>query len=103
MAQAAGWTKIEVQSDCRNVVSSINAGNVQDCKLQTILEDIEALKNSFDSCLVSFAPRTANGCSHAMAQFAAKSIRDIDWETSFPTWLANLARKDMGVVTPFCN
>ncbi|XP_071913987.1 uncharacterized protein [Coffea arabica] len=103
MVQVAGWTNIEVQSNCKNVVSSINAGNVQDCKIQTILEDIEALKNSFDSCLVSFAPRTTNGCSHAMAQFAAKSIRDIDWETSFPTWLANLARKDMGVVTPFCN
>ncbi|XP_027087538.1 uncharacterized protein [Coffea arabica] len=60
MAQAAGWTKIEVQSDCRNIVSSINAGNVQDCKLQTILEDIEALKTSFDSCIFSFVPRCEN-------------------------------------------
>ncbi|XP_071923058.1 uncharacterized protein [Coffea arabica] len=103
MAQAAGWTKIEVQSDCRNVVSSINAGNVQDCKLQTILEDIEALKTSFDSCIFSFVPRSANGCSHAMAQFATKVVNTIDWQASFPTWLTVLARKDMGVVTPFCN
>ncbi|XP_027169443.1 uncharacterized protein LOC113769173 [Coffea eugenioides] len=78
MAQDAGWTNIEVQSDCKNVVSSINTGNVQDCKIQTILEDIEALKNSFDSCLFSFAPRTANGCSHAMAQFAVKLVRNIE-------------------------
>ncbi|XP_071923104.1 uncharacterized protein [Coffea arabica] len=103
MAQDAGWTKIEVQSDCRNIVRSINAGNVQDRKLQTILEDIEALKTSFDSCIFSFVPRIANGCSHAMAQFATKVVKTIDWEVSFPTWLTVLARKDMGVVTPFCN
>nr|XP_027071698.1 uncharacterized protein LOC113696490 [Coffea arabica] len=96
MAQAAGWTKIEVQSDCRNVVSSINAGNVQDCKLQTILEDIEALKTSFDSCIFSFVPRSANGYSHEVAQFATKVVKTIDWQASFPTWLTVLARKDMG-------
>ncbi|XP_071917223.1 uncharacterized protein [Coffea arabica] len=35
MAQFAGWTNIEVQSDCKHVVSLINTDNVQDCSLQT--------------------------------------------------------------------
>ncbi|XP_071933154.1 uncharacterized protein [Coffea arabica] len=103
MPQGARWTNIEVQSDCKNVVSLINTDNVQDCTLQTILEDIDILKKSFGSCNFSFVPRTANGCSHAMAQFAIKSIRKIEWEGSFPTWLSGLARKDIGVVAPFFN
>nr|XP_027065979.1 mitochondrial inner membrane protease subunit 2-like isoform X1 [Coffea arabica]XP_027065980.1 mitochondrial inner membrane protease subunit 2-like isoform X1 [Coffea arabica] len=74
-----------------------------DCKVQTILEDIEDLKKNFESCLFLFVPRTANSCSHAMAQFAVKSVRMIEWEGAFPFWLSELARKDMGVVTPFCN
>ena len=82
-------------------MSLINTGNVQDCKLQTILEDIEILKMRFDRCAFSFVPRTANGCSHAMAQFAVKSVRNIEWESSFPNWLSALARKDMGGSYPF--
>ncbi|XP_027093792.1 uncharacterized protein [Coffea arabica] len=96
MTQLAGWTKIEVQSDCKNIVSSINPDNVQDCKIQTILEDIEALKNSFDSCLFSFVPRTVNICSHALAQFAVRSVQNFEWKDSFPIWLSQLASKDMG-------
>nr|XP_027096066.1 uncharacterized protein LOC113715962 [Coffea arabica] len=78
MAKVARWTSI--QSDCKTVVSLINTGNVQECRLQTILEDIEDLKKSFDCYLFSFVPRTANGCSHAMAQFAVKSVGTIEWE-----------------------
>ncbi|XP_071933570.1 uncharacterized protein [Coffea arabica] len=98
MATTAGWTTIEVQSDCKFVVSLINSSNVQDCKIQTILEDIEDLKKNFESCVVLFVPRTANNCSHAMAQFAVKSVRMIEWEGTFPFWLSELARKDMGVL-----
>ncbi|XP_027150299.1 uncharacterized protein LOC113750534 [Coffea eugenioides] len=103
MTKNAGWTTIEVQSDCKCVVSLINSSNRQDCKLQTILDDIEDLKKNFDCCVFLFIPRTANTCSHALAQFAVKSVRIIEWEGSFPSWLSKLARKDMGVVNPFCN
>ena len=103
MAKVAGWINIEIQSNCKNVVSQINTGNVQECRLQTILEDIEDLKKSFDYCIFSFVSRTANGCSHSWAQSAVKSIRSIEWEGSFPTWLSNLVRKDMRVVIPFYN
>nr|XP_027086474.1 uncharacterized protein LOC113708209 [Coffea arabica] len=104
MAKSARWTTIEVQFDCKYVVSLINSGNVQECKMiQTILEAIEDLKKSFTCCLFLFVPRTANSCSHAMAQFVVKSDRIIEWEGSIPYWLSELARKDMGLVTPFCN
>ncbi|XP_071927599.1 uncharacterized protein [Coffea arabica] len=33
MVKDAGWTNIEVQSNCKSVVSQINTGNVQDCYL----------------------------------------------------------------------
>ena len=69
----------------------------------SILEDIEDLKQIFDCCIFSFAPRTANGCSHSLAQFAVKLIRNVEWEGSFPAWLLDLVRKDMRVVFPFCN
>ncbi|XP_027171710.1 uncharacterized protein LOC113771313 [Coffea eugenioides] len=103
MTTNAGWTTIEVQSDCKCVISLINSSNAQDCKLQTILDDIEDLKKNFDCCVFLFIPRTANSCSHALAQFTVKSVRIIEWEGSFPFWFSELARKDMGVVTPFCN
>ena len=103
MAQGAGWTNIEVQSDCKYVVSLINTDNVQECRLQTLLDDIDVLKKRFESCTFSFVPRTANSCSHELAQFAVKATRSFEWEGTFPTWLSALARKDMGVVTFFCN
>ena len=103
MAQFTGWTNIEVQSDCKHVVSLINTDNVQDCSLQTILEDIDVQKRNFESCTFTFVPRTVNQCSHELAQFAAKATRSFEWEGSFPIWLSSLVRKDMGVVTPFCN
>ncbi|XP_027182178.1 uncharacterized protein LOC113780591 [Coffea eugenioides] len=103
MAQGAGWTNIEVQSDCKYVVSLINTDNVQEGRLQTLLEDIDVLKKRFESCNFSFVPRTANSCSHELAQFVVKATRNFEWESSFPAWLSALARKDMGVVTPFCN
>ncbi|XP_071912212.1 uncharacterized protein [Coffea arabica] len=103
MAQGAGWTNIEVQSDCKYIVSLINTDNVQEGRLQTLLEDIDVLKKRFESCNFSFVPRTANSCSHELAQFAVKATRNFEWEDSFPVWFSILARKDMGVVTPFCN
>ncbi|XP_071920662.1 uncharacterized protein [Coffea arabica] len=103
MAQFTGWTNIEVQFDCKHVVSLINTDNVQECSLQTILEDIDIQKKNFESCIFTFVPRTVNQCSHELAQFAAKATRSFEWEGSFPTWLSRLVRKDIGVVTPFCN
>ncbi|XP_027184260.1 uncharacterized protein LOC113782577 [Coffea eugenioides] len=44
MAKAAGWTKIEVQSDYKSVVDQINASSVHDISIATVLEDIEELK-----------------------------------------------------------
>nr|XP_027062855.1 uncharacterized protein LOC113689256 [Coffea arabica] len=103
MAQGVGWTNIEVQSDCKYVVSLINTDNVQEYRLQTLLDDIDLLKKRFESCTFSFVPRTANSCGHELAQFAIKATRSFEWDGTFPTWLSALARKDMGVVTPFCN
>nr|XP_027061994.1 uncharacterized protein LOC113688384 [Coffea arabica] len=103
MAQVAGWTNIEVQSDYKYVVSLINMDNVQECRLQTILEDIVVLKRRFESCVFTFVPRSANSYSHELAQFAARATRNFEWEGSFPTWLSMLARKDIGVVIPFRN
>ena len=103
MAKDAGWTNIEVQTDCKGVVDQINTGNVQDNSIKTILEDIGDLRQDFDCCKFSFVPRAGNGCSHSLAQFTVKLIRNVEWKNSFPMWLIDLVRKDMGVVTPFCN
>ena len=78
MAQGAGWTNIEVQSDCKYVVSLINTDNVQEGRLQTLLEDIDVLKKRFESCNFSFVPRTANSCSHELAQFVVKATRNFE-------------------------
>ena len=48
MAKDARWTKIEVQSDCKSVVDKINASNVQDISIATVLEDIEEMKKEFE-------------------------------------------------------
>ncbi|XP_027184061.1 uncharacterized protein LOC113782367 [Coffea eugenioides] len=103
MAKDACWTNIEVQTDSKGVVDQINTGNVQDSNIETVLEDIDDLRQEFDCCKFSFVPRKGNGCSHALAQFATKLVKNVEWENTFPMWLIDLVRKDMGVVTPFCN
>lgn len=102
MAQNAGWTKIEVQSDCKVVVDQILAGNGQEGILATILEDIDQLKNSFKLCKFSFVHRKGNQCNHLLARFAVKLVENVKWDNQFLMWLTNRAEKDLRVVTPFC-
>nr|XP_027067422.1 uncharacterized protein LOC113693034 [Coffea arabica] len=105
MAKAVGWTKIEVQSDCKSVVDQINASSVHDISIATVLEDIEELKKEFQECNFSFVYRTGNTCSHTLAQNAIKLVHDIDieWNNEFPVWLMDMAWKDMRAIAPFCN
>ncbi|XP_027157187.1 uncharacterized protein LOC113758609 [Coffea eugenioides] len=103
MAKAAGWMKIEVQSDCKSVVNQINASSVHDISIATVLEDIEELKEEFEECNFSFVYRTGNTCSHTLAQNAIKLVHDIEWNKEFQVWLMDIARKDMRAVAPFCN
>ena len=44
MAKDAGWTNIEVQTDCKSVVDQINTSNVQDSSIETVLKDIDDLR-----------------------------------------------------------
>lgn len=103
MARFAGWTKIEVQSDCKSVVDQINSGNVMVENLRTVLEDIQEMRKSLDICNFLFIHRSGNQCSHLLAKFAVKMLHYVEWENQFPVWLIDRAAKDMGVVTPFCN
>ncbi|XP_071904276.1 uncharacterized protein [Coffea arabica] len=103
MAKQAGWTKIIIHTDCKSVVEQINRCSEYDYSTATILEDVQELSLGFERCSFVFIPRTENQISHALAQYAVKLIHDIDWEHDFPIWLTDLVKKDMRVVSPFCN
>ncbi|XP_071924927.1 uncharacterized protein [Coffea arabica] len=103
MTKDAGWAKIEVQSDCKSVVNQINASNVQDISIATVLEDIEEMKEGFEQGDFSFVYRAGNMCSYALVQHAIKLVHDIEWDIEFSVWLMDIARKDMRAVAPFYN
>ena len=84
MAQTAGWTKMEVQSDCKSVVDQINASHVQDISIATVLENIEERKEDFEQCNFSFVYGASNMCSHTLTQDAIKLIHDIEWDNEYP-------------------
>ncbi|XP_027172661.1 uncharacterized protein LOC113772268 [Coffea eugenioides] len=73
MAKDAGWTKIEVYTDCKSVVDQINTRIVNNYNIATVLEDIQELRQWFQSCSFSFVHRAENRCSHELAQFASKT------------------------------
>ncbi|XP_027125094.1 uncharacterized protein [Coffea arabica] len=78
MAKDAGWTKIEVCTDCKSVVDQINTRNVNNYNIATVLEDIQELRQWFQSCSFSFVHRAENRCSHELAQFAVQLVQDIE-------------------------
>ena len=85
------------------MVDQINASIVQDISIATVLEDIEEMKKEFEQCNFSFVYRAGSVCSHTLAQYAIRLVNDIEWDTEFPVWLMDIARKDMRAVAPFCN
>ena len=85
------------------MVDQINASNVQDIRIATVLEDIEKMKEGFEQCNFSFVYRAGNMRSHTLAQLAIKLIHDIEWDNEFPVWLMDIVRKDMRAVASFCN
>lgn len=75
MAKEAGWTKIEVQSNCKKAIDNILESNGRECCITTILEDIEDLRLGFEHCYFSFVHRNRNKCSHMLAKFAVRVDR----------------------------
>ena len=66
------------------MVDQINASNVQDISIATVLENIEEMKEEFEQCNFSFVYRSGNMCSHILVQYAIKLIHDIEWDNTFP-------------------
>nr|XP_027124194.1 uncharacterized protein LOC113740878 [Coffea arabica] len=67
MTKNAGWTKIDVQTNCKVVVDQIDASKTHEGHLATILEDIVELRTDFELCSSSFVHRTGNQCCHMLA------------------------------------
>ena len=103
MAKDAGCTKIEVHTNCKLKVDQIFTSNGYDSNIETVLEDIQDLKQDFEYCNFSFVSRSENEWSHSLAQFAVKLVQNIEWECDFPVWLLDIAKKEIRVVAPFCN
>mgnify|MGYP004712445161 CR=1 FL=1 len=102
VAMQEGWVNIEVQSNCKIVVSKILDEDIRDAKIGTLVEDIKLLKNNFRNCSFSFIRREGNVASHSLARFALNLVEDVYWKVSFPLWLIRLAREDLGAVAPVC-
>ena len=94
LGKEAGWRKIEIQSDCKSVIDCILTVSCNNCNCAVILEDIQKLREFFDQCNFSFIYREGNEVCHRLAKFALKLVNDVYWESNFPGWIKDLARKD---------
>ena len=58
------------------------------------------LQREFRECYFSFVRREGNHVSHKLAKYAINLISEVKWKDSFPLWLVNLDRADVGAVAP---
>ncbi|XP_027162557.1 uncharacterized protein LOC113763065 [Coffea eugenioides] len=58
-AKQRGWNKVEIQSDCKQMVDKLKDRNNEDPITGTILADILMLSQEFDECYFSFVKRDA--------------------------------------------
>ena len=93
MAKQQGWRRVVFESDCKQLIDSINKGD-GDTVIATILLDIVSLKSNFyDSCF-SFTRRMNNSVSHSLAKLTLSLDGPAEWKFVFPAWLLELLQAD---------
>lgn len=95
MAKDAGWAKIELQSDCKNVVNMMKERRTGVQTVTTIVEGINQLADWFSVCNFNFVSRKRNCLSHYVAKFASTLVKNVMGKLSFPLWLKQMAQDDL--------
>ncbi|CDP14369.1 unnamed protein product [Coffea canephora] len=93
MAKQQGWRRVVFESDCKQLIDSINSGD-GDSDIATILLDIVSLKSNFYKCCFSFTRRMNNSVSHSLAKLALSLDGPAEWKVVFPAWLLELLQAD---------
>ena len=97
-AKQCGWNKVEIQSDCKQMLDLLTDRNGDHPTAGTILHDVLELCQAFKVCYFSFVKRGGNSVSHKLAKFAISLSEEISWKESFPIWLTSLATLDVRAV-----
>ena len=93
MAQQQGWRRVELETDCRQVVKIVY-GKEDDVGTATVVHDIRELKSKFDECCFAFTNRVNNFVSHNLAKLAVNLEQVTEWKENFPAWLLEHAQVD---------
>ncbi|CAH9144990.1 unnamed protein product [Cuscuta epithymum] len=68
VAAAAGWLRVEFESDSLRVVDNINKTSIGNSYIDLILDDIRSILATKSNWSVSFCKRSANTVAHALAR-----------------------------------
>ena len=103
LATLEGWKRVQIESDCKEIVEKLMKKDWNDKWIGMILEDISRMSCFFEKCCFSFVKRNCNFVSHSLAHFALNCCEETSWRTSFPVWLVHAAREDFeSNCSPFC-
>ncbi|XP_074271509.1 uncharacterized protein LOC141595440 [Silene latifolia] len=86
-ARRSGYTKVEVESDCRGVVADLKARRSGRSELALIYADIFSLCNLFDVFSFSFVSRNYNTVAQGLAHAVPWTVGRRSWVSDFPNWI----------------
>lgn len=94
LARQMGFSKIVLECDALNVVSTINQKVEGHSPLMLFYEDIDRMKNDFESFLCKHVRRVGNTLAHLIARWDV-DVMDHVWVENFPQSFVTLAEIDL--------
>lgn len=89
-----GWSDIEVESDCMQLVNALNNPNEDWSEVGRIVEDCKSYMMAFNFILVRHIFREANCVAHRLAHIATFSALDEFWLQETPSIIEDVLFED---------
>ncbi|KAJ1408602.1 Ribonuclease H superfamily [Sesbania bispinosa] len=89
-----GLTNIILESDSRGLIQACWQEKTQG-KIKIIVKDILAMKEQFNFCAFTWAPKDANKETHTLARLAAQSTLNRGWSLNPPPQLTSVMQQDI--------
>jgi ribonuclease HI len=98
LAREKGVDRLQVETDCQELVKLWALGNNQRSYVAPIIRDIVELSSGFLDFTLMHAPRTCNRVAHELAKQVSEEIRLGEWHIT-PTCIDHLVTEECNSVT----
>ena len=87
LADDLGLDNLEVESDALEVVNLCTAGSFRRADIGAFFQQVQDLRDCFQSCTIRYIPREANEAAHRCAKQASSARRRCLWVNYVPVFL----------------